>query len=133
MSIDKDLGNIYRGMVKTTYVPVIRRTIILLLMQDINRMQVGMKLNDEQFLELLHGPSAKKALRLCLDEILKRREAIIQEILLQYGIATSGAMTDFYHEEFHRHFYKQIDLVWRLVYLGQFAKLDRYISGESEH
>lgn len=131
--IDKDLSNIYRGMIKTTYVPVIRRTIILLLMQDINRMQIGMKLNDEQFLELLHGPSAKKALRICLDSIGKRREQIIQELLLQYGIATSGAMTDFYHEEFHRHFLKQIELVWRLVYWGHYATLDRYISGATEH
>lgn len=131
--IDKDLSNIYRGMIKTTYVPVIRKTIILLLMQDINRMQIGMKLDDQAFLELLHGPSAKKVLRVCLDGIASRREAVIQEILLQYGIATSGAMTDFYHEEFNRHFIKQIDLVWRLIYLGHFATLDRYISGESEH
>lgn len=131
--IDKDLQNIYRGMVKTTYVPVIRRAIILLLMQDINRMQIGMKLSDEAFLELLHGPSAKKALRTCLDELLKNREVIIQEILQQYGINTNAAMNDFYHEEFNRHFYKQIDLVWRLVYLGHYATLDRYIAGESEH
>lgn len=131
--IDKDLGNIYRGMIKSSYVPVIRKTIILLLMQDINRMQVGMKLDDQAFLELLHGPGAKKALRTCLDNIQNRRESIIQEILLQYGINTSGALTDFYHEEFHRHFIKQIELVWRLVYLGHFATLDRYISGALEH
>lgn len=125
--IDKDLAPVYGAMVQTSYVPVIRKTIILLLMQDINRMQVGMKLNDVQFLEMLHTDNAKKALRICLDSLVARRETIIHEILMQYSINTK-TMTDFYHREFDKHFLREIEHVWGLVYQGQYAALDHIVA-----
>lgn len=133
MTIDKDLAPVYKAMVKTSYAPVIRRVIILHLMQDINRMQMGMKMDDTQFIEILHSYSGKQALKLCLNEIFAKRGNTIQELLLQYGINTDGGLTDFYHEEFDRHFREQIAYVMKLVFEGDFALMDSYIANPVEH
>ncbi len=130
MSIEKDLGPIYQSMIQTSYVPIMRKTIIKLLMQDIGRMQEGLKIDDHNFLNVLHSQSGKVALLKCLDLICERRSSIIQEILYQFGIDTSPEMASFYHEHFDTHFCKQINLIKRIVYDGLYHKLERYL-GES--
>lgn len=130
--IDKDLGNIYNGMIKATYVPVIRRAIVILLIHDMDRMQAGLKVGDEQFFDMLQGPSAKKVLYQCLDAIYRRRGDIIQEILLQYGIDTHPSMTSFYHEHFGAHFGKIIEDIKRWIHSGRYAMLDYYAKIQPE-
>lgn len=127
--IDKDLKPLYRAMVKTTYVPVMRKAIVLLLIADMDRMQAGLRVGDLEFFEVLRTDSAKKALCICLDAIAKKRNDIIQEILLQYGINTSNSMTDFYYEHMNEFFLKIIKFIKHLVGRGRYDMLDRIARG----
>lgn len=130
--IDKDLQPIYKAMIKTTYVPVIRRTIVILLIHDLDRMQALANVDDFTFIEIIRTASAKKALYMCLDSIAKKRMDIIEKILLQYAINTSGAMNDFYHHWMDYFFLVEIDYVKRLVHLNRFEKLDEIARTQPE-
>ena len=125
MPIDKDLKNVYNAMVKTTYRPIILRTIVLLLIQYLDRMQAAMQLNDLDFFNVIRTEPGKKALCVCLDTIQKRSGDIIQEILLQYGIHTSGEMVDFYHESMHTNFIGCINRVKLMIWNGRYDMLDK--------
>lgn len=130
--MDKDLNNIYTAMVKTTYAPIIRRVIAILLIHDMDRMQGQTKTTDEQFAQLLHSHDGKRALFICLDSIFKKRADIIQEILVQYNIHTAKTMQDFYHQRFEYHFVKQVDFIKKLVKDGKYNVLDKIARTQPE-
>ena len=125
MPIDKDLRNIYTAMVKTTYKPIIKRAIVLLLIGDMDRMQAGMRLNDLEFFDILRSTSGKKAVVHCLELIERRSQEIINEILLQYGLhQNDGEMIDFYHESMEREFMLCVRYVGSLIARGRYDLLD---------
>lgn len=130
--IQKELQPIYSAMVKTTYVPIIRRVIAILLIHDMDRMQAQTHTTDEQFFDLISSYDGKKSLLMCLNSIEKRRSDIIQEILVQYNINSAKTMQDFYHEHFEHHFKKQIDFIKKLVASGRFNILDKIARTQPE-
>lgn len=130
--IEKDLQPVYKAMIKTTYVPVIRRAIVILLIHDMDRMQAAANVDDFTFVEIIRTSTAKKAIYMCLDSIAKKRMDIIQEILLQYGINTNGGMNDFYHEHMNKFFLEEIDYVKRLVHQNRFDRLDEIARTQPE-
>lgn len=132
MSIDKDLQAIYASMVKTTYMPIIRRTIVILLIHDMDRMQALTNTTDMQFMELIRSPDGKKSLFVCLDSICKKRADVIDEILKQYGLHSGAGMVDFYHEQFDKHFIEQAAYVKRLINFSRFDMFDRIARTQPE-
>lgn len=122
--IEKDLQPIYNAMVKTTYGPVILRTVVILLIHDMDRMQAGLKINDREFRNMLALSCTKQALHTCLDKIYEKREGIIEQLLIQYGINTSNEMNGFYHASFQSHVLRAVNIVKTLVKQGRYAKLD---------
>ncbi len=130
--IEKDLQPVYKAMIKTTYVPVIRRTIVILLIHDMDRMQATLGVDDFIFVEIIRQHDAKKALIMCLDSIAQKRADIIEEILLQYAINTNGAMNDFYHEHMNKFFLEEVSYVKHLVMHNRFDMMDEIARTQPE-
>lgn len=130
--IEKDLQPVYQAMIKTTYVPIMRRSIVILLIHDLDRLQSALNLNDADYFNFLQTSTAKNKLFSLLDDIAKRRGDIVQEILLQYGIHTNLEMASFYHEHFDKAFLEEVTAIKRIVWSGRYAQLDEIARTQPE-
>lgn len=112
--IDKDQILPLKLMIKEFYNPVMLRTIVNMVLMDMAQMTVGMKPIEVQ--KVLSSERAQKALLDSLETNHRpRKHALIDAVLLEYGLALRKDETEFYHRYMGDSFDGQIDFVINLV------------------
>lgn len=122
--IDKDQKAILEAMIKTTYTPVILRTIINLVFLDISKIRESYKVVRPSMMALLDDPKVAGQLIKALDLVhYRQKDELIDEIIKQYDLSLNKDEIDFYHECMGKIFGEQLMFVKTQIDKGAFVLL----------
>lgn len=136
--IDSDQRPVFKAMIKSTYSPVILRTILHAVLVDLNEIRQSMKLTTKANLTLvqklqlideeLRSPQVKNALAYGLDRLKRQSGDVVNEVLRQYGLNLLHDEVDFYHEEMGYWFDHHAAFVEKLIDMGDYEAMRILVS-----
>ena len=108
MPVDKDNGPAIKAMIKTTYAPVLQRTLLGFIMKDLAEIAASMKITTKAKLtpqqrvmlieEQLQSNGIKKTLLVRLNALRHLRHAIATEVIEQYDLRLANDEISFYYD-----------------------------------
>src|ERR1700679_3940821 len=108
MTIDKDQAPILQAIIKTTYGPVLMRTLAHYIMRHLDEIIRSMQITTKMRLtvmqrlrlidEQLQSSQVRRALLVGLDALKRQRGDLANELILQYGLKLPPDEIDFYQD-----------------------------------
>ena len=133
MTIEKDQQPVMKTVVKTTYSPVLRRSMVNLYLLGIEQVRLdNFKGATKEFLNMLYAGRGKSISYTILENIEKNKDELIVELMKQYGIDKDEDCYNLYFDELSKYFKEHLTMISGLAFNNMFDKLAMLSSADAD-